>query len=132
MEMKARHLPAAAGVPAAARGRTLGKAALRAAELLGLTQAELAPVLGVSRATVSRIASGDYVLAPEQKSWELAALFVRLFRALDALVGSNEAQARDWLNSDNAGLGGVPRKLLSRAEGLVRVVQYLDAARGRI
>jgi DNA-binding XRE family transcriptional regulator len=117
--------------PDAQKSRTLAKATLRAAELLGLTQADLAPILGVSRATVSRIASGDYVLAPGQKTWELAALFVRLFRSLDALVGSNEAQARAWLDSDNAGLGGIPRKLIPKAEGLVRVVQYLDAARGR-
>ena len=116
---------------AASAGRTLAKATLRAADLLGLTQAELAPILGVSRATVSRIASGEHVLAPEQKSWELAALFVRLFRSLDALVGSNEAQARAWLNSDNLALGGVPRELIPRTEGLVRVIQYLDAARGR-
>lgn len=117
--------------PDAVKSRILAKATLRAADLLGLTQAELAPILGVSRATVSRIASGDYLLAPEQKAWELAALFVRLFRSLDALVGSNEAQARAWLNGENAGLGGIPRKLIPKAEGLVRVVQYLDAARGR-
>ncbi|MGE5523520.1 MAG: antitoxin Xre/MbcA/ParS toxin-binding domain-containing protein [Rhodospirillaceae bacterium] len=120
-----------AHAPGVLKARTLAKATLRAAELLGLTQADLAPILGVSRATVSRIASGDYLLAPEQKTWELAALFVRLFRSLDALVGSNEAQARAWLNSENAGLGGIPRKLIPKAEGLVRVVQYLDAARGR-
>lgn len=89
-------------------------------------------MLGVSRATVSRMASGDYLPGPEQKAWELAALFVRLFRSLDALVGSNETQARAWLNSENAALGSVPRALLARAEGLVRAVQYLDAARGRI
>lgn len=110
----------------------MGKAALRAAGLLGLTQAELAPVIGLSRATVSRMASGEYVLMPDQKSWELTALFVRLFRSLDALVGSNDTQARAWLNNENAGLGAVPRRLLATAEGLVRVVQYLDAARGRI
>lgn len=117
--------------PAPQPGKTLAKATLRAAELLGLTQAELAPLLGVSRSTVSRIASGDYPLEPGQKAWELAALFVRLFRSLDALVGSNEAQARAWLDSDNAALGAIPRALIPTAEGLVRVVYYLDAARGR-
>lgn len=115
-----------------AHARTLAKAAIRAAGLLGLTQAELAPILGVSRATVSRMAAGEHLLSPEQKAWELAALFVRLFRSLDALVGSNETQARAWLNSENVALGAVPRELLPRAEGLVRAVQYLDAARGRI
>lgn len=119
-------------LPAADRGKTLSKATLRAADLLGLTQAELAPVLGLSRSTVSRLASGDVMLSPEQKSWELAALFVRLFRSLDAIVGSNPAQARTWLDSENTALGAPPRALISTAEGLVRVVQYLDAARGRV
>ena len=123
--------PEAAPSPAA-KGRTLSKAALRAAAALGLAQSELAPILGVSASTVSRLASGALVLSPEQKSWELAALFVRLYRSLDALVGSNPSQARAWLDSANAGLGGVPRNLIARTEGLVRVVQYLDAARGRI
>jgi DNA-binding XRE family transcriptional regulator len=118
--------------PLPSRGSTLSKATLRAADLLGLAQAELAPVLGLSRATVSRMAAGNHVLAPGQKSWELAALFVRLFRSLDALVGSNEAQARAWLDGESAALGGVPRELIASAEGLVRVVQHLDAARGRI
>jgi DNA-binding XRE family transcriptional regulator len=116
----------------ASRNKTLSRATLRAAELLGFAQADLAPVLGLSRATISRMAAGNHVLAPGQKSWELAALFVRLFRSLDALVGSNEAQARAWLDGENTALGGVPRQLIAQAEGLVRVVQYLDAARGRI
>ena len=115
-----------------ARAKVLAKATLRAAGLLGLSQSELAPMLGVSRATVSRIAAGAHSLAPDQKAWELAALFVRLFRSLDALVGSNEGQARAWLNSENVALGAVPRTLLASAEGLVRVVQYLDAARGEV
>lgn len=123
-----RSLPASAPHP----GRTLGKAVVRAAALLGMTQAELARMLGVSTATMSRIAAGGYVLAPAHKAWELAALFVRLFRSLDALVGSNEAQARAWLDGDNLALGATPRKLILTAEGLVRAVQYLDAARGRV
>lgn len=126
-------MPATYAAPAPhARARILAKATMRAAALLGLSQAELAPILGVSRATVSRIAAGAHTLAPEQKAWELAALFVRLFRSLDALVGSNEAQARAWLDSENSALGAVPRNLIATAEGLVRVVQYLDAARGEV
>jgi transcriptional regulator with XRE-family HTH domain len=117
--------------PAPAPGRTLARASTRAAELLELTQAELAVVLGLSPATVSRMTAGTFVLEPRSKAWELAALFVRLYRSLDALVGSNEAQARAWLNGPNLALGAAPRELIARAEGLVRVVHYLDAARGR-
>jgi uncharacterized protein (DUF2384 family) len=107
-------------------------AVLRASGLLEVTQARLAEVLGVSPATVSRMASGAYALDEQKKEWELGALFVRLFRSLDALVGSNDAAARAWLEGENDGLAGRPIDLIGSAEGLVRVVQYLDSARGRI
>jgi hypothetical protein len=108
------------------------KAVTRAAALLNLPQVTLAAMLGVSAATASRLANGQYVLAQDRKEWELAALFVRLFRALDAVVGSNDAAARQWLWSENRALGGVPGQLLKETEGLVRAVHYLDAARGRV
>jgi transcriptional regulator with XRE-family HTH domain len=124
--------PKATAAPVPEQGPTLSKATVRAAQLLGLTQSELAPILGLSRSTISRLVAGDILLGPEQKAWELAALFVRLFRSLDAIVGSNTEQARAWLDSENAGLGAAPRQLIATTEGLVRVVQYLDAARGRV
>jgi hypothetical protein len=62
----------------------------------------------------------------------MAALFVRLFRSLDAVLGSNDEAARTWLNGENRALGDKPANLIRRAEGLVRAVHYLDAARSRI
>ncbi|MEO8486305.1 MAG: antitoxin Xre/MbcA/ParS toxin-binding domain-containing protein [Betaproteobacteria bacterium] len=111
----------------------LTKAVVRAASLLGLTQKELAAILGVSEATTSRMFADQYLLAPSRaKEWELARLFVRLFRSLDALWGHGE-EARTWLASPNRGLVATrPRDLLTSVEGLVRVVAYLDAARGRV
>jgi transcriptional regulator with XRE-family HTH domain len=110
---------------------TLGKAVLRAAEFLGLSQASLAAVLGVSAPTISRLASGSYRLQPTRpREWEFALLFVRLYRSLGALVG-NDADARTWLRSENLALGGRPLELIVGAEGMVRVLQYLDASRGR-
>ena len=67
----------------------------------------------------------------ERKEWEFALLLVRVFRSLDSIVG-DEAGARAWLASENLGLGGRPIELIAHTEGLVRVVQYLDAARGRV
>ncbi len=118
--------------PGVDAGVVLTRAALRAAALLELPQSELARVLGVSPATVSRWASGNKALVPDSKAWQLAALFVRLFRALDAIVGSDDAAARAWLASPNVALGGEPRALLRDPAGLVRTVDYLDAARARI
>ncbi|HWX81674.1 MAG TPA: XRE family transcriptional regulator [Steroidobacteraceae bacterium] len=112
--------------------RILTGAVLRASELLKISQSTLAQILGLSPSTVSRMANGTYALDDQKKEWELGALFVRLFRSLDAVIGSNDAAARAWLNGQNNGLTGRPVELIRSTEGLVRVVQYLDAARGRI
>jgi transcriptional regulator with XRE-family HTH domain len=113
-------------------GATLSRATVRAARYLAVAQSELAEVIGVSSATLSRLANGRKTLEAGSKPWQLAALFVRLFRSLDAIVGSDDAAARAWLRSDNSALGGVPLALIRDPAGLVRAVDYLDAARARI
>jgi transcriptional regulator with XRE-family HTH domain len=110
----------------------LTAAVMRAAALYDITQSALAQILGLSPSTISRMANGSYTLDAQKKEWELSALFVRLFRSLDAVVGSNDTAARGWLNGDNSGLKARPIDLIRSTEGLVRVVQYLDAARGRL
>ena len=125
-------MPKAQSKPKPEPRRVLTGAVLRASALLDITQAGLAQILGLSPSTVSRMANGTYTLDSQKKEWELGALFVRLFRSLDALIGSNDSAARTWLNGHNLGLVGRPIDLIRGTEGLVRVVQYLDAARGRI
>jgi transcriptional regulator with XRE-family HTH domain len=112
--------------------RVLTGAVMRASALLEITQSSLAHILGLSPSTVSRMANGTYLLDADKKEWELGALFVRLFRSLDALIGANDAAARSWLNGQNRSLAGRPIDLIRSTEGLVRVLQYLDSARGRI
>jgi uncharacterized protein (DUF2384 family) len=110
----------------------LSKAVVRAARLLAFSQRGLARILGVSEATASRLFAGHYLLSPERaKEWELALLLVRLFRSLDALWGHGEA-AHSWLTSNNVALAARPVDLVHSVEGLVRVVNYLDNARGRL
>lgn len=118
--------------PASDPARVLTAAVLRAATLLDLNQGRVAQILGLSAPQVSRMANGHYVLDAGRKEWEHAALFVRLFRSLDALVGSNDTAARAWLTSDNLALGARPAELIRSTEGLVRAVHYLDSARGRV
>jgi hypothetical protein len=118
-------------LPAPDRRKVLTKAVVRAARALGLSQSRVAATLGVSDPTVSRMFAEKYFLDPGRKEWELGALFVRLFRSLDSIVASDE-RARAWLDSENRALGGRPLELLGRAEGMIRVLHYLDSARGRI
>ena len=116
----------------ASESEVVTKASLRAAERLGVAQAVLGRIIGVSEASVSRMSAGAYWLAPGEKSFELAVLFVRLFRSLDAMAGGDEAVARAWLRNPNLALGAEPLTLMQTVTGLVQVVGYLDAHRARI
>jgi hypothetical protein len=123
------HTPLASPEPD--RAAVLTKAVRSAAARLGVRNRDLATVLGTSEASVSRFRTGR-TIDPGTKEGELALLFIRLFRSLDALVGGDEGKARAWLGAENAHLGGVPAERITRVEGLVDVVQYLDALRGRL
>jgi uncharacterized protein (DUF2384 family) len=116
-------------IEADASAAIVTKAVLRAAGELGMTAKALANVIGVSEATVSRMRSGDFTLQPGQKSFELAVLFVRLYRSLDAIVGGDEAVARAWLKNGNTALDGAPLNLIQTIPGLMHVIDYLDARR---
>ena len=109
--------------------QVLTKALLRAADLLDLSSAVLARILGVSEASVSRLTSGTRSVDPQSKEGELALLLVRVYRSLDALVGTDAAQRQAWLQGHNRALNGRPIELIQRTDGLVNVVAYLDAMR---
>jgi transcriptional regulator with XRE-family HTH domain len=108
------------------------KALLRASERLGLAQKDIALLVGLSPATLSRLVAGSRALDLSGKEGELALIFLRVYRSLDTLVGGDEAQARAWIRAHNRHLGGVPLELMQRIEGMVHVAQYLDAMRGKV
>lgn len=109
----------------------LAKAVVRAADYLGVPKTDLAQVLGLSPASITRMYQGSYTLDPASKVGEHALLFVRLFRSLDSIVGTQDA-ARTWLCGPNLGLNGRPLELIRSTQGLVHAVDYLDAHRARI
>lgn len=109
----------------------LTKAVLRASDHLGLTQRELAGILGLSEASLSRLASGKKLLAVRSKEGELALLFVRIYRSLDALVGGDEQNRKLWLRSENRYFEAIPLEMMQRIRGLVDVAGYLDTMRGK-
>ena len=89
-------------------------------------------VLGLSEASVSRVVQGQRPLSTNDKQWELATLLVRLYRGLDTLVGGSDEKARAWFRAGNAHLGAAPAERVRSVEGLVGVVNYLDAMRGSL
>lgn len=110
----------------------LTEALVNAGAGLGLNQAELARVVGVSAASLSRMKKGKLLLDPQRKEWQLAALVIRLYRGLDAIAASDENVVRAWMDNDNVALGGRPKDLIHDVSGLVRTVEYLDAYRARV
>jgi hypothetical protein len=127
---KSRPRPAKAS--AKADSKVVAKAAIRAAERLDITSKALARILGVSEASISRMKKGEYPLDVTQKPFELAILFIRLYRSLDALVGGDDAVARAWLKNDNTALKHAPIELIQSVAGLANVISYLDARRALV
>ena len=110
-------------------GYVLAKAVGRAAELLGLSGAAVARIVGVSEPTISRVLKGERTLDPFSKEGELSLLLVRVYRSLDALVGTDDQKRIAWMRGHNKALGGIPTKLIERADGLVATLNYLDGMR---
>lgn len=108
------------------------KAALRAADQLGLRNNIVARVIGVSEPTLSRMRSGDYHLSRGQKPFELAVLFIRLYRSLDAIADGDSHVAQSWMRNENTALNGRPLDLIQTVAGLTHVIQYLDSRRAII
>ena len=115
------------GVPD--REAVVAKATLRAAEKLGVSGRDLASIIGVSEATLSRLKQGPGAVRLAGKPYELALLFVRLYRSLDAIVGGDDGVSRAWMRNRNEALGGVPLERIRTIDGLTHVLGYLDARR---
>jgi hypothetical protein len=111
----------------------LTRAFVRATEILGVPQKDVGKILGISPASASRLLTQHTrSIKPDSKEGELAILFLRMFRSLDALLDGDLAGSRAWLRAENQHLGGVPLTLTHSVEGLVHVIEYLDAMRGKI
>lgn len=112
-------------------GIVLSRATAKAASIWSLSNETLGNIIGVSGPTVSRLRNGKWVLERGSKPFELAQMFVRLFRSLDALVGGDDAAATAWLGSSNDDLGARPIEMIQTIRGLFTVADYVDEFRGR-
>lgn len=89
----------------------LNKAVSRAATALGLSQEEL----------------GNNSVAQDR---EASLTLVRIYQALDALVGGDSSAIKHWMATGNLHFGGVaPIQLIQSIKGLTDVADYLDSLR---
>ena len=108
----------------------LAKAVLKAATQLGLKQADLAAVLGVHRTAISRLKQNPS-LDPVSKQGELALLLIRVARALFALTGGDKDWILHFMHTHNTATHGTPAQQIESVQGLVTVLQFVDAIRGQ-
>lgn len=109
----------------------LSKAVLNAAKELSLTQEELANVLGIHRTGITRL-KHKLDLQPNSKQGELALLLIRIARALYALAGGKPLWIQHFMRSPNNLTGGVPAEQVQTIQGLLQVLQFVDAMRGKV
>lgn len=109
----------------------LAKAVLRAAEQLGLSQSDLAAVLGVHRTTITQLKK-SLKLDPNSKQGELALLLIRVARALFTLTGGDQAWIQHFMRTPNRVTGGIPAEQVTRLEGLFAVLRFVDGMRGKV
>ena len=112
--------------------KLLTSAISKIATFWGLSNVKLSSVLGLSEATISRLRSGKTFLDPASKSFEAGQFLLRLFRSLDALMGSDDDAAKSWLTSHNLDLEARPIDLIDSFKGLLTVCDYVDAHRARV
>ena len=114
------------------QNRVLSEAVVRVAGCWQLTNEQLGAILGLSPATASRLRSGGFQLDRSGKAFELGQYLIRLFRSLDALMGSDDRAAISWLKTANLDLDARPIDLIRSIRGLCDVTDYVDDYRAQV
>lgn len=113
------------------KDQVVAKALLNAARRLDITNVELSKVIGVSESTLSRMGDENY-FPDNKKAFELAVLFIRLYRSLDTILAGDDVSSASWLRSANSALRAHPIDRIKTIEGLMDVLSYLDSRRAVI
>lgn len=106
----------------------VAKALFNAADRLCVDKRTLRKAIGLSESTLARVKKSGKIPA-DPKKMELALLFIRLFRSLDAIAGGDANTVRSWMYAENLALCGRPIDRIQTITGLIDVLGYLDSRR---
>ncbi len=111
----------------------LTKAILNMAKFYRINGKDLSALLGISEAGISRLHLGSKLIVSQHKEGEIALLLLRVYRSLNTIVGQDHEKAIAWLNHPNHSFANQnPIDCMKTITGLVNVLQYLDAIRGKL
>jgi hypothetical protein len=109
----------------------LTKALCNLAKNFDLTGKELSEITGMSESTITRLFQGKKLIVPESKEGEIVLLLIRIYRSLNAILGNQHDKAMAWLRSPNHYFQNPPLEAMKTLTGLMSVLHYLDAMRGK-
>ena len=108
----------------------IAKAVINASDELGLARGELAQVLGIDPSQVSRLTQRG--VKRSSKQWDIALYVIRIARGLFALNNGDKDNTQHFMKTPNRILQLTPKEALKDLAGLVRVLNFVDAMRGKV
>ena len=108
----------------------LAQAVLKTANLLGLSNTQLATVMGLDLMSMNQI-EFSAVLEPTSAHGEAGILLIRYYQSLSALTGDDSEWIDYFMNAFNTATDGVPIQQIQTREGLEKVLMVVEALNNR-
>lgn len=109
--------------------KVLAKAVLKSAEQLGLHKEQLAMILQLDCATLSKT---ELELYPDSEQGKHALLLIRIYIALYTLTGGDLDWIQHFMKTINHGTGGIPMQQIENPNGLAAVLKFVEAIRDKL
>ena len=108
----------------------LAEAVLKTANLLGLSNTQLAAVMGLDIMSMKQI-EFSAVLEPTSAHGEAGILLIRYYQSLSALTGDDSEWIDYFMNAFNTATDGIPIQQIQTREGLEKVLMVVEALNNR-
>ena len=108
----------------------LAEAVFKTADLLGLSNTQLATVMGLDRASINTL-EFSAVFEPASAHGETGLLLIRLYQSLSTLTGDDSEWIDYFMNAFNTATDGVPTQQIQTREGLEKVLTVVEALNNR-
>ena len=114
----------------ASTASVLAEAILNTADLLGLSQTQLAAVMGLDLTSMNQI-EFSAVLEPTSSQGKTGLLLIRLYQSLSTLTGGDSEWIDYFMNAFNTATDGVPIQQIQTRKGLEKVLTVVEALNNR-
>ena len=114
----------------ASTAMVLAEAVLKTADLIGLSNTQLAAVRCLHLASMNQI-EFSAVLEPASAQGETGLLLIRLYQSLSTLTGGDSEWIDYFMNAFNTATDGIPIQQIQTREGLEKALTVTEALNNR-